>query len=438
MTTDTQDNAAFSPQDASIDDITIVTVNGNYNVRKLVVELSYFEDLYSFVISGYVILRDGRGLIEKLQLSGKEHIDLAFGKTKNGSNAVKKRFRLYSIPERKPVGNLSSEFIKLHFCSEELLTSESIKVTQSYKGKAVSEIIYDILNNKMKIDPMRINIEQTFGMYDFIVPVLKPFEAISWLSTYARPNRNNKIGADMLFYETKDGFKFSSLSTLYTNPIKNTYRYDQKNTQQSFDKKVTSVLDYEFVRAFDSLRDIHAGTFANRLITLDPLNRTFLVTDWDYNDYKGLTLNPNDAAPDFYTKDGEKISDKHEALLKLAISNANQQRKDTFSGYNVAPDIFLETTVPNRTAQLSLANYTVIKLRIPGDTSLTAGDTIQFNLLSLDGSQGKGLDEYYSGKYLITSVRHVIQSQGIFQTILEITKDSSIAPYKEPKSLNIG
>ena len=72
---------------------------------------------------------------------------------------------------------------------------------------------------------------------------------------------------------------------------------------------------------------------------------------------------------------------------------------------------------------ISLANYTVVKIKIPGDPFITAGKTVQFNFPSL--SSEKGLDKNYSGKYLVTAVRHLIQSQGIYQTVLELAKDSN-------------
>lgn len=417
-----ESGTAYYPQDASVDKLNIITSADTFNVRRLMVELSYYEDLYSFVVSGYVVLRDAQGIIEKLQLTGKETLEIAFGKTESGGNAVDRKFRLYSVPNRTPIGNLRSEYIKLHFCSEELLISESTKVTKAFKGKTVSEMITNIMQEEVKTKS-DLFIQDSSGIYDFNIPTMKPFEAISWLSTYARPSMNKDAGADMVFYETKEGFRFDSLGTLYKRPIHKTYRYDQKNVASTFEQKITSVLDYQFVRAFDSLRDINSGTFANRLITIDPLNRTKITTDFKYSNYDGSSLNRGDVVPTVENSLG---------VLKLAVSNANQKRKESLSEGvgSLGEDIFLETTMPNRTAQLALANYTVIKMRIPGDTGLTAGSTITFNLQSLDINAQKQIDQYYSGKYLVTAVRHVIQSQGVFQSILEITKDSSVGEYE--------
>ena len=123
-------DTAYFPQDASIDKLQIITATGQkVDVKKLLLEFSYYEDIFNFVVSGFIILRDGIGLIEKLQLTGKEFIEISFGKARGleltNNDFV---FRLYSIPKRTPSGNLNVEYIQLYFCSEELLLSEQTKV----------------------------------------------------------------------------------------------------------------------------------------------------------------------------------------------------------------------------------------------------------------------------------------------------------------------
>jgi hypothetical protein len=437
---DTPKNVAYYPQSASVDELRIFASTGEFDVTKLLIELSFFEDMYSFVISGYVILRDGIGLVEKLQLSGKEEIQISFGSTKGGSENVNKllgnlkKYRIYSIPDRKPVGNQNSEFIKIFFCSKELFDSEQIKVVKSYKGKAIHQIITDILLTQLKVNPNRIdtqNFEKTIGVYDFIIPTLRPFEAISWLCTYAKPAKTGGQSADMLFFETKDGFQFRSISSIYKDRPYKTYTYNIKNIEsQTFEQKITSVLDYQFVKDFDALNEINSGTFINRVMSFDPLNRSTNFTDFDYT--KDITTRLNKGAP----TDISEYKDKARGALKLVVSNSNQKFKPTFqnlkqpSQKNLSPDSFIQETVKNRTAELALANYTILKIRVPGDTGLTAGSIINFNLPALDYQNNrKQFDKFYSGKYLVTAVRHILQSQGVFQTDLEITKDSSGASY---------
>jgi len=252
---DTPKNAAYYPQSASVDELRIFASTGEFDVTKLFTELCFFEDMYSFVVSGYVIIRDGVGLVEKLQLSGKEEIQISFGQVKGGAENIGKlpgnlkKYRIYSIPDRKPVGNQSSEYLKIYFCSKELFDSEQTKVVKSYKGKAIHQIITDILLTQLKVDPKRFdlqNFEKTVGVYDFLIPTLRPFEAISWLCTYAKPLKNGGQGADMLFFETKDGFNYRSLQSMFKEEPYATYKYQAQNidmNKQSLKEKTISVLD---------------------------------------------------------------------------------------------------------------------------------------------------------------------------------------------------
>ena len=128
---------------------------------------------------------------------------------------------------------------------------------------------------------------------------------------------------------------------------------------------------------------------------------------------------------------GKTETESYEGTLKMVVGNANQQNNEYIKNTDVdVKDVFMENNIPNRTAQLALANYTIVKISIPGDTGITAGRTVQFNTYSLKPSSGnRELDKFYSGKYLVTAVRHVVLSPQTFQTILELAKDSSATNY---------
>lgn len=429
---------AYYPQDYSLKTLNFLTASGQrFEMKKLLLELSYYEDIYSFAVSGYVTIMDAQGFIELLQLTGNEFIEINFGKIKNGGNDNDQLFRVYKVGDRKPTGNMNSESYTLYFCSEELVLSEQTKISKSYKGTKISDIIKNILTDKLKVKPQKIQkIEETTGINDFIVPRFKPFEAISWLSTYARPNMAGITGADMLFFETKNGYNYRSLQSMFKDDVYATYKYQQKNLQdttQSFQEKTISVLDYEFVKVYDMIDNISSGANANRLISLDPMARTAKTTDFNYKKYKSQAKTLNSGAPfnELKNRLGQSQNETYDATFKVATSNAAQQNapyiKQVVGG--VAKDIAIETYVPNRTAQISLANYTVLKAKIPGDPGITAGRTINFNLLTLKPTDSrKNLDEFYSGKYLVTAVRHIIQPSA-YQTILEIAKDSTPTTY---------
>jgi hypothetical protein len=118
-------------------------------------------------------------------------------------------------------------------------------------------------------------------------------------------------------------------------------------------------------------------------------------------------------------------------MIKVMVGNSEQYKvpyiKD--SPGSVANDVYVENYVPNRTAQIGLANFTLLKVVVPGDPGLTVGKTVVFNIYNLSSSgDKKELDPYYSGKYLVNAVRHVLQSQGAYQTIMELAKESYETP----------
>ena len=426
---DTPAGTGFSVEGASIDKLELITASGQgIELKQLLIELSYYEDIYAFSISGSVVLRDGQGLVDRFGLTGNEFLNISFGRVKGSSANVTKKFRVYKLGDRKPIGNLNSEVLTLHFCSEELLLSEQIKVTKSYSGQEIHKTIKAILTDELKTTKT-LFIEDTKGIYNFTVPRFKPFEAISWLSTYARPASQDLAGADMICFENKFGFNFVSLRTMFSqNPYK-TFNYQQNNTESTLEEKTTSVLQYEVVKSYDMLNEISSGTFANRLISVDPLTRSYKVTDFNYDDYikKNKPMNGNGVLPSTTNRLGKSPNTSPESVVKVVIGNSSQYEvgyiKDKPGA--VANDIYIENYVPNRTAQIALANYTIVKIAVPGDPALVAGMTINFNTYTFGMNDGnRELDKHYSGKYLINAVRHIIQSQGVYQTVMEISKES--------------
>ena len=431
--TNTPEGVAYAPESASIDKMSLITASGQeIDLKKMIIEFSYFEDIYSFAVSGSVSIRDGQGLIERWQITGGEFLDVDFGRVKGSDTNTSRTFRVYKLGDRKPIENLNSEIFTLHFCSEELLLSEQTKISKSYSNNGVGQEIHKTVKSILK-DELKVKkdlyIENTRGIYNFVVPRIKPFEAISWLSTYARPESQDLAGADMLFYENKDGFNFKSIRSLLKQTPYRTYNYQQNNTDSTLEQKASSVLQYEFIKSYDALNEISSGTFANRLISVDPSTRSYKITDFDYNKYKTSSKPANGSGllNGYVNRLGKTDNQSPESVVKVVIGNSEQYKVGYIKDKpgSVANDIFVENYIPNRTAQIALANYTLVKVVVPGDPNLKAGMTITFNIysLALDGDK-KRLDTRFSGKYLVNAVRHIIQSQGVYQTVMELAKES--------------
>lgn len=433
--------AIVNPDDYHLEKVEILTAGGPVNLRGVMVELSYYEDIFRGTMSGYVLIHDAISIIDRQALNGTELLSIEYKKSSQGSFRFKKKFRVFRVGERI-LNNNSQEVYTLHFCSEELFLSEQMKISKAFTGTQISDIVYNILNQEMKIDPNKndkkaLLVESTLGVYDFIIPYKKPFEAINWLSTYARPLRNP--GADFMFYENVDGLNFRSLQTLYSQQPYRTFVYNlrtagDRGLSGEVGNSLIGIKSYNFLDTFDTLYGTNLGAFANKVISIDPLTRRYYTTVFDYSEYtkKAKTLNGNPVISANKNVLGKTAFQNENAVLKVLTTNKDQKKAAGISGvapHSVANDVGVETYVPNRTAQLAMSHYSRIKLSISGDPSITIGDTINVILPSMRSSDGTGYqsgqkDEYHSGKYIITAVRHIIDVNMKYETILEIAKDS--------------
>lgn len=431
----------YFPQDFTLLGLELLCADGKViELKEIMTEFSFYEDIYSPTISGYVRVADSRGFSEILPITGNEYLTLKFIKSKSDSIdptlGTKIKFRVYKVDDRVPLPNMTSEEYSIYFCSEELLLSEQYKICKSYSAEKISTIIEDILTNKLNIPSDRIFVEETKGQYDFVIPNLKPFEAINWLSNYAQSKNN--YGSDMLFYQSTNNFIFASLQTLFDADPQTTYRYQAKNLDhkiQDFENKALTILQYEYMKTPDVLNEIRSGAFANRLISINPLIRKHFVTDFSYDKYRnklgGTSLLENGIASNLKNRLGNIPTETYQAKLKVSTSNFGYSSVDYIKDKpgSVENNVDIETYVTSRTAQLSLINYTRLKLEVPGDPFVQVGITINVNILDLTptgqgGPYERKLNDFYSGKYLITAVRHIIEAKGRYRTILEVSKDS--------------
>ena len=438
--------------DYQLDKLELITSlsGGRVNLLPFMVELNLFEDIYSSTISGEMVVSDALGLISNFRLSGSEFIEVSLRKSSQDSHPIKESYRVYKVSKRITGENNAYEIYSLNFCSEEFLLSEQYRISKSVKGTEISKIVKDILTSYVKVGigggTKNIFVDSTTGVYDFILPSKKIFETINWLSTYALPV--GKEGADMLFYENRDGYYFRSLQTSYEQKEYQTYKFDPKNIDVELNQQVSNALNFEVLDFFDTLSGISNGTFSNRLITINPLTRTYKVdNDFNYGEYynKSKKMNPTGSAVinDYKNRHKKTMYDTppnglQVGTLRMATENT-EMKKNPYISQNpdaVANDINIRKYMPNRVAQIALANYTRIKITVAGDPNLTTGKTIAFNTYGFNGTEKREKDAFYSGKYLITAVRHIVKNNS-YITVMELAKESVSAPYASYNSSNL-
>lgn len=417
---------------------------GELDLKPYMVELNYFEDIYSNFVSGKLVLSDSVGVIFRSGMNGTESLNMEFVRAAGGSS-LKQTFRIFSISDRHHDISNNFENFTINFCSEELLISEKYRISKSYKNKMVSDIVSDILKNTLKTQKT-IDIESTTGNYDFILPNKKIFETINWLSYYAIPSGTKK-GADMLLYENSKGFHYKSLQSLYKQKSIFNFEYNPKNvtleTQPNFFYTEThNIMKIEVMNNFNTLDATTKGTFNNRLITIDPLTRKTHTTDFVYDDYfkSSNKLNKNDVATNnnnrvYKDRFGKSLydspdKDKEAGALQLSVTNANQYKTPYINQQvgSVNRDFFIEQSFTHRNSQLRLSSYIRVKIVVAGNSDIIVGTVVNlkiFETKEILKNTKKVDDTYLSGNYLVTAVRHIINPIR-YTTIIELAKESNI------------
>jgi len=408
--------------------------------KNIIIEFNYYEDIFANGVSGSLVVNDSMGYINILQLQGSEVLSLVIDKP--GLNLpISGNYRIYTISNRKQTNSTNQNYI-IKFCSEELFLNEQYRISKSYTKVKVSDIVIDIAYNQLKIPEPLLIIDETTGLRDIVVPNFKPIQAINWLSTFALAGGSKNIGAPFFFYEDRDGWKFKSILTLFKQPVYKTYEYSVKGLKSDSNDLVTdlnaeivNVIQYEHVKNFDSVSAARSGVFANKLHTVDPLRLKLGETDFNYAQYLSnnpATLNQYNIPDTAKNRKGDTMSDAS-AVVKYCMTTSGQNQNSYIKSKNITVnENLVEQTVPLRTAQIALFCINRMKLLIPGDVYMTIGRVIEFNLPQVSynkASRQKGKDEFYSGKYLVTAVRHLFNQAGTYVTCIEICKDSSPTQY---------
>jgi hypothetical protein len=448
--------------DVYIKECKIVSSVGVLEMMPVLVELNYFEDIFSNSISGNLLINDSSSLHNKYSWSGNEYLILSFGKT-DDDTIIKKVCKIYSMSNRTTTSETNENYI-LNFCSEELLLAQKIRISKTYKNSRIDEIVKDIAFQYLKIDPKEFldeNIEMTYGTHNITIPNLRPYEAINWLCNYAISNNlpnSRESGATYLFWQNRYGYFFKSLLEIFKNKddyfykgwenTGNGYWYGVKNvdvnrmigSKDSNSSKIRDseqIITYNILKSYNSIENIKKGVFANKLITIDPLTRTYRSTDFNYENYEKYTK----SNIDLYKKEnkysimsnaqdrfGKKYNEYSEGVIKVITTNTGQiDNKFIKTNQNEIKDINIEYTFPYRAAQFGLLDTNVLKIVIPGDHNIGVGMIVKVNIpqTTIDTTNStKPENKFLSGFYLVSAIRHVINNTGNFKTVLELRKDS--------------
>ena len=418
------------------------------DIRGITLTMSITEDIFSNCLNGSIMVYDTQDIRSLLPLTGLERLSFSFntpglpGYDMTENNGVP--FHIYKVDTiRKDTSNDTGQFYKIFFCSPEMYYNHISTVSRAYAGP-VEIGVKDIFRNSNYLNSKkRLFVEDTATNAKYVIPSMKPFNAINFLSNQCVSGKYNNAG--YLFYENSGGFHFRSLESMLAmggavaRPTVWNFQSQIVQTQDSkkpevkdIQKRMQTVIKYEFGRQVDALENIKNGLYANRLVVHDAFNKTIKTHDFNYKDnfeksfHTETTGDETDSiktiTPDTQLNDTGKGLYEYPNAKKMVVTETSKVHND----FEFVPT---NQTLPKITSQNRVNRNMNMSLLVYGNTSLNCGDIINFTVPVMQPGEDVLPNPYTSGRYLIMAIKHTIAVTTQNHTmVLKCMKDSVRTP----------
>lgn len=370
------------------------------DITNLTLEIQVRQDMFLGFMSGEMLVTDGIDMHSSAALHGNEYIFLHLQEP-NQDISIKKAFRIYKVGSRFPIPSGGQRYM-IYFASPEMFESSQKLISKAYPSTTVADIAVDIIKNHLKVEDARITVDATTDAFDYVLPSLRPAEALNWLASRAY----NEEGSCYFFYENLSGFNFRSLHSLYKepSPVKVPFVFENKTGMKQLDMDKYTIDDMQADKDFDSLSTLIAGGAAIALVGVDPIKRTHETFRIGQDTVKTLFPNSSMTNPDnLFSKTGSYT----ECYLFDKSTRSDNYIK--------------------RTMSMALLNNTQLELTVPGNIRLEVGKLISLRIpyATTPSESSDQWDRRKSGKYLIGAVNHKFDmSNHRFNTMLLLVRDS--------------
>ena len=424
------------------------------DIKKMMVELNIFESIFKNALTGSIVIADAQNLIAKLEINGTERISFKL-KTPgsvdprsmiDASVETGHPFYVYKITDRRSIAP-GTLLYTLHFASREFMRNLRTKVSQTFRGNIAYQVIKIMMDENYLDSKKEISYEPTGNINDVVIPNMRPFDAINMIAKKSLPEKSGGVG--YYFYETTKGVYFRSWDNMVTvkgsqiRDTKQIFRYmpmniDDSTIENKIEHDYQSVESYRFVNNFhDIAANTVMGTYAHKAITYNFYDKSYTPSTYDYRYEYGRTKHTDFtgrgglgkyavAAESAVDTDNKRVGDYPESRISLLpTTQFLHGDSDTGAGYGLDVAQDGPKFIQGVSQRAQIENGTTLHMVVKGQSYLEPGDIIEFKLLSIDEKNPDGQpDPQYSGKYIITKIRHQVNDVK-YTMAIECVKDST-------------
>jgi len=322
-----------------------------------------------------------------------------------------------------------------------LIYSDQQRINQAYEN-TYNEIVKRIMVDYLKLPQNQLGgtYDETVGIRKFVVPNLRPLEAIVWCTKRSVDINNSP---NLFFFQNSTGFNFASLSNLLVKPEILNIKFEPKNTNESDDiNQISSARSLEVVSQSNSVEKNRSGVNAGKFIGFDPMTGMIATKNISYDDHYSNMKHGNDNrnVSIIDNRDGTKNVEMFNSK-KTVASFGTARKESKYIQKNDPTSLSKEDNIEDylfqRKAIINNLMERRVKLVMPGNFDLSSGFNVNLLVPNIAKKEqgASNEDQTLTGKYLIVATRHIIGYEK-HETIIEVattSTDNDFIPVANPQ-----
>lgn len=400
-------------QAGNILDFTIQSNSGGGSVdcSAIVMEYKYYESVLSnSYTASAVIVETGnggneKGTLDSLPIRGGELSTISIEDNQGGSINVP----LYVNRVNNGSPGTQQDLYMIDFASQEYFSNELTRVVKRYEGKIsdhVNSVLTEVLQTSVPLD-----IDDTSLDYNFVGNDRKPFYTCTWLASKSVPGQGVGDAAGFLFFQTRDGFHFKSIDTIFGQgqPVK---KYSYNNTGNKVEGYDGEIISYTIDSDTDLSANLRLGTYNNRSVFFDFYAMNYRVVDYNIEEQSGGAQvagkkgSQTFVAPEFIQGPSRVMTNVFD--IGYNPQGTGDQQLDNWKADPEEPNFKAEETMVQAMMRYNQLFTVKTNIVVSGDFTIKAGDLVECDFPELSGGNPTNFNQESGGIYMVADICHKV------------------------------
>lgn len=386
-----------NPGEAQIKNLRIGNINlqGDGNV---LLTMSIYESIFVPATICDITIIDVDDNIGRNKFVGGETVLVEFKTDLPGSTIMKLELMLDRVSDTVSIGDQKGKIYTLNCVSPEAIQAKSNYVMKCYKDMLCSNMIKDIAKEYLHTNK-EIRLQNTKGSQVILIPNMNPYHAISLIKKRSVANDNES--SVFVFYEAREGtsqiYKFTTIEKLFDkkeNAIIKRFKRDSTLNIKFDSQRDNNIISYKVNNQADATSTVRYTSAYS--VNYELLTHLYTAPKARHIPNPGTT--------------GGKVIISPE-LMKIIDGARHAPLSFIPSMFGAVPQTHMSSSNPQFLSYISALQQNSIRIRVPGDTNLTAGSLIYCAIPEQQRDPTNSKNEpMLSGTFLISRIHHYIGS----------------------------